>query len=74
MIRSLLFAVAYWALSVTYTLAAVIAALTPGRRATGWIIRRYVKRMVQAMRGLAGIRIQYRGEDRLPTGAFIIAA
>lgn len=74
MIRSLLFAVAYWTLSIVYTLAAVIAALAPGRRLTGWIIRRYVKRMVQAMRGLAGIRIQYRGEDRLPPGAFIIAA
>ena len=74
MIRSLLFAVAYWTLSIAYTLAAVIAALAPGRGATGWIIRRYVRRMVQAMRLLAGIRIQYRGEDRLPAGAFILAA
>lgn len=74
MIRSLLFAVAYWTLSLAYTLAAVVAALAPGRGATGWIIRRYVRRMVQAMRILAGIRIQYRGEDRLPGGAFIIAA
>lgn len=72
--RSFAFAVAYWTLSILYTLAAVIAALAPGREATGWIIRRYVKRMVQAMRVLAGIRVQYRGEDRLPSGAFIIAA
>ncbi len=72
--RSLAFAAAYWTLSVVYTLAAVFAALAPGRHATGWIIRRYVKRMVQAMRILAGIRIQYRGEDRLPPGAFIIAS
>ncbi|RZJ44553.1 MAG: 1-acyl-sn-glycerol-3-phosphate acyltransferase [Brevundimonas sp.] len=72
--RSLAFAVAYWFLSITYTLMAVVAALAPGRKATGWIIRRYVRRMVQAMRLLAGIRIQYRGEDRLPPGGFIIAA
>ena len=72
--RSFAFAVAYWALSIVYTLAAVIAALAPGRGATGWIIRRYVRRMVQAMRLLAGVRIQYRGEERLPAGAFIIAA
>lgn len=72
--RSFAFAVAYWTLSVVYTLAAVFAALAPGRHATGWIIRRYVKRMVQAMRVLAGIHIQYRGEDRLPEGAFIIAS
>lgn len=72
--RSLAFAIAYWTLSVLYTLAAVVAALAPGRRATGWIIRRYVRRMVQALRVLAGIRIQYRGESRLPDGGFIIAA
>ena len=72
--RSFAFAVAYWALSIVYTLAAVIAALAPGRGATGWIIRRYVRRMVQVMRLLAGVRIQYRGEERLPAGAFIIAA
>lgn len=72
--RSLAFAAAYWSLSILYTLAAVVAALAPGRGATGWIIRRYVRRMVQAMRLLAGIRIRYRGEDRLPSGAFIIAS
>ncbi|GAA0637639.1 lysophospholipid acyltransferase family protein [Brevundimonas lenta] len=72
--RSLAFAVAYWTLSISYTLAAVIAALAPGRHATSWIIRRYVKRMVQAMHVLAGIRIQYRGDDHLPEGAFIIAS
>ena len=48
--RSFAFNVAYWILSVGYTLAAVIAALAPGRRATGWIIRRYVKRMAWTMR------------------------
>ncbi len=72
--RSFAFAVAYWLLSIAYTLAACVAALAPGRGATGWIIRRYVRRMVQAMRLLAGIRIQYRGEDRLPAGGFIIAS
>lgn len=72
--RSLAFNIAYWLLSIGYTLAAVAAAVLPGRSATGWIIRRYVKRMVQAMRLLAGIRVQYRGEDRLPSGAYIVAA
>jgi len=72
--RSFAFAVAYWFLSIAYTLMAVVAALAPGRKATGWIIRRYVRRMVQAMRVLAGIHVQYRGEERLPSGGFIIAA
>ncbi|WP_245157591.1 1-acyl-sn-glycerol-3-phosphate acyltransferase [Brevundimonas sp. A19_0] len=72
--RSLAFAAAYWTLSILYCLAAVFAALLPGRGATGWIIRRYVHRMVQAMRLLAGIRVTVRGRERLPEGAFIVAA
>lgn len=72
--RSFSFNVAYWILSIGYASAAAFAALAPGRDATSWIIRRYVKRMVQAMRVFAGIRIQYRGDDRLPDGAFIIAS
>ncbi|MEY4240421.1 MAG: hypothetical protein RJA14_117, partial [Pseudomonadota bacterium] len=52
--RSLAFNVAYWLLSILYASAAAFAALAPGRAATSWIIRRYVKRMVQAMRLLAG--------------------
>ena len=72
--RSLTFNIAYWLLSIGYGLTAAFAALTPGRDATAWVIRRYVKRMVQAMRIFAGIKIQVRGRDRVPTGAFIIAS
>lgn len=72
--RSFAFALAYWTLSIGYGLTAAFAALAPGRSATTWIIRRYVKRMVQAMRVLAGIKLEVRGRDRLPTGAFIIAS
>ena len=72
--RPFAFNIAYWILSVGYGLAAAFAALAPGRGATTWVIRRYVKRMVQAMRIFAGIKIQVRGRDRVPTGAFIIAS
>lgn len=72
--RSFTFNTAYWVLSIIYASAAAFAALVPGRRAISWIIRRYVKRMLQAMRLLAGIRIQVRGRERLPAGAFIIAS
>jgi len=72
--RSFAFNAAYWLLSIIYTLGAAFAALIPGRGATSWIIRRYVKRMVQAMRIFAGIRIEARGRERLPAGAFIIAS
>ena len=71
--RSFAFSIAYWALSIVYGLAAAFAALAPGRGATSWIIRRYVRRMVQAMRLFAGITIEARGKEGLPPGAFIIA-
>lgn len=72
--RSFAFNVAYWILSISHGLAAAFAALTPGRTATARVIRAYVRRMVKAMRTFAGIRIQVRGRDRLPDGAFIIAS
>ena len=72
--RSFAFAIAYWFLSITYGLSAALSAVLPGRAATSWIISRYVRRMVQAMRLFAGIRIEVRGRERLPTGAFIIAS
>ena len=68
------FNVAYWLLSIAYAVMAAFAALSPGRGATGWIIRRYTRRMVQAMRLFAGIRLEVRGKERLPDEAFIIAA
>ncbi len=72
--RTFAFNVAYWVLSIAYASAAAFAALAPGRGATSWIIRRYVKRMVQAMRVLAGIKIEVRGKERVPDGAFILAS
>jgi 1-acyl-sn-glycerol-3-phosphate acyltransferase len=72
--RSVLFAVVYWVLSVVYGLVAALSAIVPGRDVTAWVIRRYVKRMVQAMRYIAGIRIEARGRENLPPGAFIIAS
>lgn len=72
--RSFLFNVAYWILSITYAVMAAFSALSPGREATSWIIRRYTRRMVQAMDLFAGIKLEVRGKERLPDGAFIIAA
>jgi 1-acyl-sn-glycerol-3-phosphate acyltransferase len=72
--RSLLFNIAYWVLSIVYALAAALAALTPGRWAVGKVISRYTRRMVGAMRLFAGIRLEVRGKGRLPDGAFILAA
>ncbi|MGZ8364391.1 MAG: lysophospholipid acyltransferase family protein [Caulobacteraceae bacterium] len=72
--RQIAFSAAYWLISIAYTLMAALSALAPGRAATRWVIRHYIRRMVQAMRLCAGVRIEAQGRQRLPKGAFILAA
>ena len=72
--RSFAFACAYWVLSVFYTILAVISSFLPGRKPINAVIRFYCHRMLWAMRALAGIKVELRGQDRLPDGPFIIAA
>jgi 1-acyl-sn-glycerol-3-phosphate acyltransferase len=73
-LRSVAFAVAYWALSVFYALAAALLSLLPGRAPITWAIRLYSRRMLWAMHWIAGIKVEVKGKERLPDGAFIIAA
>ena len=63
--RSFLFNLAYWALSIAYSLMALVASLLPGRRPVAWIIARYTRRMVWAMRVFAGIKLEIRGRENL---------
>jgi len=72
--RNFAFSVAYWALSVTYGFIAALSVMLPGRTVTAWFIRRYVRRMVQAMRIFAGIQLRVQGRENLPQGAFIVAS
>lgn len=72
--RSRMFNAYYWVLSITYGLSAAVLALAPGRAPMTAAIRLYTRRMIWAMERLAGIKVDLRGRDRLPEGAFIIAA
>jgi 1-acyl-sn-glycerol-3-phosphate acyltransferase len=72
--RNFAFAVAYWVMSVFYALACALAALAPGRGPLAWMLRLYTRRMLWAMHWLAGIKVDVAGKDRLPQGAFIVAA
>ncbi len=63
--RSFLFNTAYWVLSVAYALMALAASLLPGRKPVAWVIARYTRRMVWAMRVFAGIRLEVRGRENL---------
>lgn len=73
-LRNRLFNAYYWVLSIFYGLSAAILALVPGRGAMTAAIKTYTRRMLWAMDALAGIKIDLRGQDKLPEGAFIIAA
>src|SRR5271154_5348481 len=72
--RSFVFAVAYWVMSVFYAIACAFAALAPGRGPLAWMLRLYTRRMLWAMHWLAGIKVDVAGKERLPQGAFIVAA
>src|SRR5687768_7846775 len=72
--RNFLFAAAYWWLSGFYAIAAAITSMLPGRAPMQWTIRFYCRRMLWAMRAVAGIKVELKGQERLPDGAFIIGA
>ena len=73
--RSFLFSVAYWTLSVLYALTAILTLIIPGRGATTTIIRSYSRAMRLALRLFAGIRTSAYGHANLPeNGAYIVAA
>lgn len=73
MIRSVLFAIAYWLISISYVIFCVVVSIVPGKRVTTWMVQRYATRMVQAMRHIAGIKVRILGKENLPSGPFILA-
>jgi len=72
--RAFCFAVAYWALTIAYSLMALILTIFPGRKPVLWIIRRYTRRMVGAMDVFAGIKLEVRGRENVPADQPVIFA
>lgn len=72
--RSYAFAVAYWTLSVFYATTGAVAALASGRGPLTWTLRLYTRRMLWALRWFGGVHVEVKGKERLPDGAFIVAA
>jgi 1-acyl-sn-glycerol-3-phosphate acyltransferase len=70
--RSFVFNIGFWWISILYVLLAAVLALTPGRGGVRWAVRRYSRRMVQLMK-LCGIQPEVRGRERLPPPPFIVA-
>jgi 1-acyl-sn-glycerol-3-phosphate acyltransferase len=72
--RSFFFSLAYWTLSGFYVLLAALVSLLPGRGLVQAVVRFYSHRMLWALHWIAGIKVDLAGRERLPAGAFIIAA
>ncbi|MDB5430612.1 MAG: 1-acyl-sn-glycerol-3-phosphate acyltransferase [Caulobacter sp.] len=72
--RSFLFSIAYWVLSAFYASLVAILSMLPGRKPMAFALRLYTWRMLWAMHWIAGIKVEVKGKERLPPGAFIIAA
>jgi 1-acyl-sn-glycerol-3-phosphate acyltransferase len=72
--RSFAFSIAYWVLSGFYVSVGAFAAFLPGRRPVQGVARFYCNRMLWAMHWIAGIKVSLEGLERLPKGAFIVAA
>lgn len=74
MIRSCLFVVSYWLLSISYVLLALPCLALPGNGAIRWIIRQYANSMRWSLRVFAGIDHEIRGRENLPDGPYVLAA
>ena len=72
--RNFAFAVTYWVMSTFYALLTAILAILPGRGPMGFALRLYTQRMLWAMHWIAGVKVEVKGKERLPDGAFIIGA
>ena len=73
--RSLLFNVFFYSVTVVYALVCVLLSLLPGRLAMMASLRRYTRLMVWGMRVIAGIKVDVRGHEHIPKeGAIILAA
>jgi len=71
--RSFVFNTAFGLISTFYIVWAALASLSPSPDRARWVIAHYVRCMVWAMRVFAGFKLEVRGRERLPDGAFILA-
>ena len=71
--RSALFTLVYYILSIVYVLASVPFLILPGHTPVRWIIRSYTRAINLSLRLICGIRKEVRGRSNLPEGAFVVA-
>ncbi|MCF6221589.1 MAG: 1-acyl-sn-glycerol-3-phosphate acyltransferase [Robiginitomaculum sp.] len=72
--RSLLFNISFYVLTVFFALTCVLLSFLPGRKPIMFGLWAYSKTMVLLMRFVAGIKVEVKGHENLPAeGPYIIA-
>jgi len=72
--RSLIFNILFYTLSIFFALACVLLSLLPGRKPIMFGLWAYSRTMVWLMRVVAGIKVEVKGHENLPEkGPYIIA-
>ncbi len=72
--RSLVFNIFFYAVTLIYVLSCLLFSLVPGRGALMAALSRYTKVMVWGMRHIAGINIIITGKENIPTDGPVIIA
>lgn len=74
LVRSTLFEIAYWLVTISFAILCAILAVLPGKRPLSYGLFSYGRAMAFIMRFLAGIRIELRGTQNLSRTPSVIAA
>lgn len=74
LIRSTLFEIAYWLVTVSFAVICAVLAVLPGKRPLSFGLFSYGRAMAFIMRFIAGIRIDLRGTQYLSRTPSVIAA
>lgn len=74
LIRSMLFEIAYWLVTISFAVICFVLAVLPGKRPLSFGLFTYGRAMAFIMRFIAGIRIDLRGTQHLSRTPSVIAA
>ncbi|WP_375284083.1 hypothetical protein [Marinicauda pacifica] len=72
--RAAAFFVAYWITTLFFAIFCLLLAALPGKRPLGWGLWLYGSTQVAALRYLAGVRIDVRGQENIPDEPCVFGA
>ncbi len=72
--RSAAYEAAYWLITVIAALSCTLLAVFPSRKPIAWGLQMYGSAQVAALKHIAGISVEVRGRDRLPSQPVVFGA